>query len=362
MSGTIRPLTRADLPAAVLLYEREIGTGSSLAGLERYFETILFDDPWADPELPSLAYVDDDGTLAGFFSRCTRRFLFDGEPVRVCAMIHFVVAPEARKRAAAALLAARLLGGPQDASHTDGANLPTRRLWGAMKGRVMQLESLEWTRVLRPAAYWQERAIGRRLSPRSAAVTKRLAVPVDLALLRAAGARVKPSAEVAATTDEPLTPSAVVEHIGELAGWARLRPDYDEPYVRWLFAQLAATRTYGELSARLVKRDGVPIGWHVSMIERGGLAEVFQVATRPADATTVFGALIDHTRAQGAIAVRGRIEAPLIDAITQERSVMRRSNWALLRARDPELATAALLGDSFLTRLDSNIWMDTRGR
>lgn len=362
MSGAIRPLTREDVPAAVALYEREIGTGSSLPGLERLFTALLFDDPWTDPELPSLAYVDGDGALAGFFSRCTRRLRFDDEPVRMSAMIHFVVSPEVRKRAAAALLAARLLGGPQEISHTEHADLPTRKLWAALRGRPQQLESLEWTRVVRPAAYWQERATARRLSPRAATLMRQLATPVDRALQRMAGTRPDPPERADATTDEPLTPAGMLAHLDALTGWARLRPDYDEPFLRWLFAELALTRTYGELSARLVRRDGEPIGWHVSMIERGGLADTLQVVSRPDDANAVFANLLAHARERGAVAVRGRLEAPLLDAITQRRSVLRRSNWALLRARDPELERATLLGQSVLTRLDSNVWMDTRGR
>jgi hypothetical protein len=356
----IRPLERADLPAAAALFRRTIHADSGQAGIERLFEALLFDDPWSDPELPSLASVDGDGRLVGLFSRCTRRFLLDGEPVRIAMPIHFCVDPEARGRAVAALLAARLLGGPQDASHTDGADLPTRKLWGAMKGHALQLESLEWTRVLRPASYWQDRVVGRRGSERLTAAARRLAAPFDGVAARAAG---EPADGLpAGVTDAPLTPAALVGALDAVSGWARLRPAYDEPFAAWLLEQLAQTTSYGRLSARIVTRDGEVLGWHVGLVEPHGVAEALQIAARPEASELVFDAFLANARGLGAVAARGRLEAPLTDAITQQRSVLRRGHWALMRARRQEVLDATLLGQALLTRLDTNVWMDSHGR
>lgn len=355
MSG-IRPLERADVPALAALFERVLRTGSTADGLERLFARILFDDPWADPALRSLGWFDDQGSLAGFHSQCARRFRLDGEPVRVAVPIHFIVAPEARGRAVGAMLGAQLLRGEQDLSYTDGANEPTERLWQALKGRRLQLESLEWTRVLRPAAYWNARIAGRR-SQRLATALGRAARPVD-ALGRASrrGHRGGPR-----TTDEPLTPEAIVEHATEICGWARLRPDYDVGFARWLFAALELTPSFGAPALRLVRRDGVAIGWHVSLVEPGGAAEVLQLAARPGEAPAVFDALVAHAYARGAVAVRGRLEAPLVDAITRERCILRRGNPVLLRTRSEEPLDAVLRGEAMLTRLDANWWMDSHG-
>ena len=59
--ASIRPLERSDLPAVATLYELVARSGSRTPapGLERYFEKTFFDHPWADPEIPSLVFVDD---------------------------------------------------------------------------------------------------------------------------------------------------------------------------------------------------------------------------------------------------------------------------------------------------------------
>lgn len=360
MSG-IRPLEPADVPAAAALFERMQRTGSSAAGLEAWFRSILFEDPWHDPELPSLVLEDEDGAVAGFYSRATRRFRFDGEPLRASITLHFFVAPEQRGRASGALLGARLLGGRQDFTHTDGPTEATLRMWTALRGTVLATESLEWTRILRPVAYWNER-LARHRAPRLASAARRLAPPLDAGLTRA-GAAAVPKARELRTTDEPLTPALMAEHLEALTSWARLRPDYDEPYLRWLFEQLGGRRTsYGDLSARLVRRDGEPIGWHVALIPHGGTAETLQLVARPEDMSDVFDAYLAHAAQAGAVAARGRLDPAVSAAVTRERSILRRGNAVLLRARDPQLTLAALRGETLLSRLDANMWMDSHGR
>jgi hypothetical protein len=358
MSG-IRPLQRDDVPAAAALFERTVGTGSSPAGLESLFSRLLFEDPWQDPELPSLAYEGEDGALAGFLSRTTRRMRWQGEPFRMSVSLHFAVSPEARGQAVGALLAARMLGGKQDGATTEHAIEQSRRLWEGLKGRRLALQSLEWTRVLRPASYWQGRLA--RGGGALGAATRPLARPLDALAPRLPGGGA-PARMPEGLTDEPLTPDVMVAQLGALAGWADLRPDYDVPFLRWLFQMLADTPSFGDLSARLVRRDGEPIGWHLSLIEPGGHAELLQLLAPPDETPAVFDALLAHAHARGAVAARGRLEPPLLDAISRDRSVLRRGGTAMLRTRAPEPFHAVLDGRALLTRLDANGWVDVRGR
>ena len=46
-------------------------------GLTSFLEQVLFDHPWADPETPSLAYVED-GELLGAIGACAKRMRFEG--------------------------------------------------------------------------------------------------------------------------------------------------------------------------------------------------------------------------------------------------------------------------------------------
>jgi len=58
-----RPLERDDLPEVALLYTSVMRTGSEDRAVDvaAYLERTVLDHPWADPELPSLVHLDDDG-------------------------------------------------------------------------------------------------------------------------------------------------------------------------------------------------------------------------------------------------------------------------------------------------------------
>lgn len=78
----IRPCERDDLQQVAALYELVMRSGSSTParGLDSYLERVLFDQPWADPEIPSLVFVDGGGRILGFQGSSVRRALFDGRP------------------------------------------------------------------------------------------------------------------------------------------------------------------------------------------------------------------------------------------------------------------------------------------
>jgi hypothetical protein len=138
--------------------------------------------------------------------------------------------------------------------------------------------------------------------------------------------------------------------------------DYDLPFLTWLFEQLADDHPQGDLAARLVRRDGEAIGWHIAFVQRGGIAQVLQVVARPEDAPAVLDSLLVHARELGALAARGRLEAPLVHAVTTRRTVLRRTSFALVRAKDRELISAVQNGSALFTRLDADWWIDPSGR
>src|SRR3954454_20373317 len=99
----IRPLVRDDLPAVAALLAAHMRPQPA-PDLKRFLSATLFEDPWADPELPSLV-AEQDGAVAGFVARQPRRLELDGEPLLAVCCSHLTVAPEQRAGALAARLA-----------------------------------------------------------------------------------------------------------------------------------------------------------------------------------------------------------------------------------------------------------------
>lgn len=358
--GEVRPLERTDLPSLAAMYQRAFAPESSLAGVERLLTNAALEDPWTNPELPTLVLTGDDGNVLGLLLTCPRRLLFDGRLLHALTGSNVVVDPSVQGKAQGLALIERSKAFAKDFAYTDGATDRARGMLERAGYTLLTLESLEWTSVLRPTAYWQGRLFSGSRMSWVGAVGRTLAKPLDRLLGRTPFA---PLVRAPGLTHEPLTPALMMEHLERFTSWARLRVDYDLEFLTWLFAQLADDHPQGQLAARLVRRDGEAIGWHISLVPRGGIAQSMQIVAAPRDAPAVMSSMLVHARELGAVAARGRLEAPLLEAITARRTVLRGAGFVYVRApNDPAIIAAIQEGKALFTRLDADWWIDPTGR
>lgn len=348
----IRPLERRDLHAVASLYELVDRSGSRTPppGLAGYFAETFLDQPWADPEVPSLVNEESDGSITGFIGVHVRRLVFDARPVRMACGGQLVTDPAARTHAPGFFLLREFLNGAQDMSITDTAGEPTRRMWTLLGGTFWDLASIRWTKLFRPTRLVLDRLSARDASGRLARVERPLGAGLDaLSAVR----RQRPSSNRL----EPLTPSSLVRLLPTLATGARLRPAYDDQYSDWLFGAMTAVRSRGSLIARVLRcEDGQARGWFIYYLRRGGFSEVIQVAAEPAWMTAVVDALIDDARRRLSAGLRGRIEPGLLEPLSKRGCFLRYEGGALMHARDPELLRTVSAGEALLTRMDGAWW------
>jgi hypothetical protein len=156
----IRPLDRADLPETAALFELVMGSGvrRSRPAMVGFFERTLFDNPWADPQFPSLVAIDERERIVGFIGAEVRRLRFGERPAHVVWSSHFVVDPAARRLAPGAFLLRRMLEGAQDATVTDNGSDEVRQMWVGLGGRVLHLKGINWVRLFQPCCGWLVRS------------------------------------------------------------------------------------------------------------------------------------------------------------------------------------------------------------
>jgi hypothetical protein len=356
MSG-IRPCTRDDLPQVAILYEQVMRSGTDVPapGLVPFLERVLFDHPWADPELPSLVY-EQDGAIAAFLGSHVRRFAVDGSTIRLACSGQFVSSPTVQKRGAGALLLRKYLAGPQELTITDGPSDAVGRMWERLKGQRVWLGSLSWTRVFRP---WSASGVLQGMRDNSAwqAADRLIGSQADAVLARAARGYLRvPDPD---TRSEALSAAAMLELLPDLARHWDIVPAYDRPFVDWLFAEMAAVSSRGPLVKHLVVApDGRPLGWYVGYLPPGGIAQVMQVMAAPDDAEAVVHHLLHHAQAAGVAAIQGRLEPHLFDAVLKLRCKLRRSHPALIHSSaHPEIIGAVFQGRALLTRMEGEWWM-----
>ena len=132
----------------------------------------------------------------------------------------------------------------------------------------------------------------------------------------------------------------MLEHAEEAAAGARLRVDYDEAFVDWLFAEMAAVRARGELVRREVRRGGRLVGWYVAYLKPGGIGQVMQIAASGGDVEPVLDQLFADAWQSGAAALQGRLEPALFEPLSRRRCLLRPGERVLLHSRDPEVRGA----------------------
>lgn len=355
--GDIRPLERNDLEQVTSLYEHVARSGSRTPPprLASYFEETFFDHPWADPEIPSLVYAEDDGRITGFMGSSVRRYSFDGRPVRLGVSGQLVADPGARGHAPGAFLMSAYMNGPQDLTVTDTASELVRRIWEGVGGETFHLACVGWVRIFRPLQF----ASGyrrRRKRLGASGPTRPVLAGVDAAARTVLGRVLRPPQT--AVEGRAMSAKDLVDNLEAVTEGMRLRPAYDEAFLEWLFAKVATITGRGELRHRIVTSGGRVRGWYVYYLLPGGISQVLQVAGDERDVGDVLDDLFRDAYEGGTAGLQGRVEAPLLEPLSHRRAVLHPSGYlALVHARDPDLLYAVQSGRALLTRLEGEWWM-----
>jgi hypothetical protein len=358
MSG-VRPFRAEDVPAVAALRPTAFRTSlqESPAALTAYFERVFVHLPWRDADLPSLVYENGAGRVQGFLGVVPRRMRLGDTPIRVAVPTQFMVHPESRGVAGVQLMR-RFLDGPQDLSLSDRGNEGARRLWERLGGSASLLYSVFWRRPLRPARY----AMVRRARTRLAEAAIAAAGPLWGLMDAAVGVLAEPAipAYPPAGCLEPLTGAWLVEHFSAFMPPGVLQPTYEVASLQMVLQEVAAKTRLGTLRSRLVRdADGQTIGWYLYFANPRGVSQVVQLAGRPERVGDVLGHMLYEAGEDGATAVEGRLEpAFLPDLGAASCQFVREGPWMLVHSRRPELAAAVLAGRAFVSRLDSEWWLN----
>jgi hypothetical protein len=356
-SVIVRPLAESDLPAVGALFHRLLGKPGLDTPEEasQFLRRTLVEDPWADEAIPSLVSTAPDGKIVGFIGSSVRRVNFDGEGMRAAYASHLVADPDYSNRTVGLFLLRAFLRGAQDLTLTDTATTRARGMWLALGGTSIHHLNVGWMRVLRPAstavALGRRRGAGIRTAARATGAVSPL---LDRLARRVAGEASAPPP--GGITDELLDPVTALENLSGLSRPARLVPDYDERFLRWLFRELARGSARGLAQFRLVRARGSIVGWYVYFLEPGGLCRVLQIMCRERHSDSVIGALHRHAYAGGAAALYGRLEPHTSEAVLRRGALLRPIPRALVHTRNGAVVEALQQASSALSWIDGEPW------
>jgi hypothetical protein len=343
--ANIRPFEQEDVKAVLALLRARL---PSWTQDESFLTETLVDSRWADPDLPSLVAVDDQGEVLGFIGAQVRRVRFDDRELRGVCCAHLVVAGDRRAGPAGALLLRRLLAGKQHLTWTDSPTEAVVRMWRAFGGHLDHPRSCDWLLVLRPFRW-----AGGVVAAKARRAPSREALPVAALPFQAGGARLLPRAHPSVhegVRSEEASTAAIVEHLPALIRGMRFNVAYDQPYLDQLFAQVESVM--GPLVRRLVHRDGSPIGWYAYLSAPDGTSRVLHLCAPEVEVEAVFGELAEHARANGSAALTGRLEPHLEAPLRRRLAAIGFARQPIIHVRDPEVHAVLATSSALLTHLD----------
>ncbi|PSJ63148.1 hypothetical protein C7I85_04080 [Mesorhizobium soli] len=326
--------------------------------LEAYLTGLFIEAPDHDPEIGSLVHVHNDGRVTGFIGVMPLPMAVEERTVRAAVCGSLMVDNHTDDPFAGARLMRAFLSGSQDITLTETANDISTAMWRKLRATVLPDYSLEWLRVIRPAGFVAEmaaNAVGaaRLLSP--------LARPIDSLIRRGApGPRLSC---LAAAVPEGTFPSAEVDDettAALLTKWTEayaVRPLWQPENLRRIVAEASSKALYGEMVRRVVTtRDGRPLGLFLYHGDPGRIGRVFQILAAPGRIGEVIDSMLAHANERGMVALRGRTQPVLLEALLGRRFVFLHASSSIVHTRDPTLLEPFLAGKAFFNGFAGESW------
>ena len=357
--GEVRAFTEEHVRDAADLYMRSMRGQNRPApeSLQDYFREILFGNPWATPEIPSLVYVEK-GKLVGFLGVIPRSMQFRGRPIRVAVGTQLVVERQTYRGFAAFELFRHWFRGPQELTFGDGVGEAGAQIWTAAGGRVARLYSFNWIRFLRPcqgARGFLDRLGGAPLRLLKAA-SGLVAPPIDY-LLSKALAGLRPHSRYSARL---ASARELLCAIQDQRGREPLRPVYTPSQFDWLMTQAARATKLGQLRMMTVHSPGgEPAGSFVYYAKPHAAAYVLRVGwRRRGHFPEILRALFQDAWDQGASAVKGQAIPQFLTALSGQQCQFRQLESSVVAcSADRDILNSFLLGDAAISRLDGECWL-----
>jgi hypothetical protein len=352
---TVRRFTRDDIPRVAQLHREVYPPGTAhrtdVGAYDAYFNSVFLQNPAGEGPLSSLVYEEGNGKIVGFVGIVRRRVTINGCRYEAAVSSQFIVGRQANTPLVAVRLLKAYVEGPQDLSIADEATESARKLWESVGGTTLPLQSLYWTRPLRPARLAISFARQRRALAPFAIAAAPLAWALDTLATRLPGGHFRqadPSVDA-----EELSAKTIAAYAQDMYRDQAMWVDYDERTLQWLFDRAATRRSGGRVLTAAFRRKLNVVGWYICHLHPGGQAQVVQLAATSSSINDVLDHLFYHAWRNGAVAANGRLDPRFMQVLSDKYCLFhRRGPWFLVKARRPELLSAFQSGKAAFSLID----------
>ncbi|WP_411035891.1 hypothetical protein [Shinella sp. BYT-45] len=359
--SSVRSFEAGDIEAVAGLFQRLLRKdGKPASGdLKAYLRALFLDGVARDAELYSRVHVRADGTVSGFLGVLPVEMEFEGRRLRAANCGTFACDDRDSDPFAGARLLRDVLSGPQDLSFSETSNDVSTEMWRTARATVLAPYSLEWLRILKPAAFALEAVAGRVPAARLASP---LARAVDALVRRSGGKQAwshyTPLAGKAdAFIDAPAADGEFIDACRQFVEKFALRPRWEPPVLETMLRHAQRKALYGERVQQVVKtRSGKAIGLYLYYGDACGIGRAVQIMAEPGQESIVIDCLIRNAYERGLVAIRGRTQPALLQAMIGKKCAFLHASSTVVHSRDPALLEAMTSGRAFLNGLAGEGW------
>ena len=357
MPGRIRRLREDDIPRVAQLHQVMQGqeTDNTPAALTDHFYRIFLDHPWLDDSLSSLVYEENTGRITGCIGIMPRPMTFHGEKMMAAISHNFMVSPQTRASMAGLALAKAFLEGPQILSIAEG-NSNSRRMWERFGGSVSLLNTLCWTRPVKPCRYLLSVLNRRGLPALAGLLLQPLCVLCDALPPFRQLRPPRPDFQ-----EESLTARELCKIQRQIFTSCSLVPELDEKALDWQMQALSLRQDGSDVHKVLIRNNAAEaVGWFIYYGKRKAAGQVVQLGAKEGWGSQVLDHLFHHAGEQGVTALSGQFNPRLFSDLSRKFGIYHNDgeSWMLIHSHRPELLSAINAGDAFLTRLEGEWWIN----
>ena len=352
----VRPLEAADIEQVAALYlDTFFSRGKNpSADLIACLEEFYLSGPTVDPHIPSLVHISDTGAISGFVGVNVVPMTFSDTRLRAAFGGTLMVRGREQDPMAGARLLKAFLAGPQDLSLSETANTTSLEMAKALRGVAIASYSLEWMRILRPAAFACDMTL--RKSP-----LRTWALPVARGLDRLHGWSGR-SAKTAAQTAKlelvkHVDAEAFAASVEMLTSHYQLQPDWPGPQLRYVVRKAFEKPLHGQPVAALVTApNGSPVGAFLYHLREGGVGRVLQLLALPGCEAKVIDCMFADADRRGAAGLRGRTHPAFLESMLGRKMVFANVTNTIVFSRDEAIVDCFRRGQALVNGIAGESW------
>ena len=359
--SSVRSFEVRDVDAVAGLFQRLLRKTDAPAGddLKAYLQALFLGETSQTTGLFSRVHVRTDGTVSGFLGVLPVEMEFEGRRLLAANCGTFASDDRDSDPFAGARLLRDVLSGPQDLSFSETSNDVSTDMWRSMRAGVLAPYSLEWLRILKPAAFALEAATAKISAARLLSPFAKLG---DAILCRhgdrQAWSHYAPLAGKADAFEATAADNAEFAALcRDLVTQFPLRPVWDQATLEGMLGHAERKALHGERIQHIVRtRTGKPVGLYLYYGNPGGIGRAVQVMAAPGQESIVIDCLIRNAYERGLVAIRGRTQPQLLQAMIGKKCAFLHASSTVVHARDPAILAAMTQGQPFLNGLAGEGW------